>query len=75
VTVWRLKCGRCSRERDFDVGFNLALFEGRIFLYCPNCKSNTVHEILGIVDDETGEFIELERLMRSARQSWGEVAD
>ncbi|MCC6039828.1 MAG: hypothetical protein ACO2OQ_02845 [Thermofilaceae archaeon] len=46
MTVWRLKCEVCGSEREINVGFNLYEFK-RVYIYCRNCKSNTLHVVLG----------------------------
>lgn len=75
MTLWKLRCERCGRERDFDVGFNLTIFGSSIFLYCPSCKSNTTHYILGLIDDETGNFVGIEKLLKTFQQRAGEIVD
>jgi len=52
VTKWILKCMTCGEERIFDVGFNLALFGGKLFIYCRRCNANREHLILGCLDGE-----------------------
>jgi len=52
VTKWILKCMTCGEERIFDAGFNLALFGGKLFIYCRQCKANREHLILGCLDGE-----------------------
>jgi len=42
----------CGEERILDVGFNLALFGGKLFIYCRRCKANREHLILGCLDGE-----------------------
>ncbi|WP_193322728.1 hypothetical protein [Pyrobaculum calidifontis] len=52
MTKWILKCMTCGEERILDVGFNLALFGGKLFIYCRRCKANREHLILGCLDGE-----------------------
>lgn len=52
MTEWLLKCEVCGTERRLSVGFNLAIFKGKIYLYCRRCKMNTEHKILGYIDEE-----------------------
>lgn len=49
MTSWRLRCQACSREWNLDVSYDLSEYE-RIYLYCPACRKNTMHEVLGRVD-------------------------
>lgn len=52
MTEWVLKCSVCGTERRLDVGFNLAVFKGRIYLYCRKCRANREHRILGYMDGD-----------------------
>ncbi|MCC6035577.1 MAG: hypothetical protein GU356_12060 [Pyrobaculum sp.] len=52
MTKWVLKCTACGEEREFEAGFNLALFGGRLYLYCRRCKTNREHVILGCAEPE-----------------------
>lgn len=60
MTKWILKCLRCGIDCYLDVGFDLTQFGSVLYLYCPRCKQNTEHKILGYIDDDTGEFIKFE---------------
>jgi hypothetical protein len=50
MTRWLLRCTACGRERALEVGFNLLVFGGKIYLYCKSCKANREHLILGCVE-------------------------
>jgi len=54
VTKWRLKCTECGREWILPVSFRLDEM-GKIYHYCPYCKKNTFHIVLGKVEDEAGD--------------------
>ncbi len=49
MTKWRLRCTECGREWVLAVSFDLASM-GKIYHYCPYCKRNTFHIVLGTVD-------------------------
>jgi transposase-like protein len=51
VTKWKLRCTECGREWHMETGMDLSkLKDGRIYHYCPYCKRNTFHVILGRED-------------------------
>ncbi len=50
VTKWKLQCTECGRVWIFKGSFDLESM-GRIYHYCPYCKRNTFHIVLGRVDD------------------------
>lgn len=52
MTKWLLRCTICGNERVLDVGFNLTVFKGKIYIYCRKCKANREHLILGYYDEE-----------------------
>lgn len=56
-------------KKFFDVGYDLTVFNGKIYLYCSKCKSNTEHKILGYYDDYTNEFIEYEKILFEKNKS------
>ena len=60
MTKWLLRCTRCGLDSYLDVGFDLTMFGSVIYLYCPRCRSNTEHKVLGYIDDDTGEFVKFE---------------
>ncbi len=43
-----------------NVGFDLTAFGDTLYLYCPRCKQNSEHKVLGYIDDDTGEFVKFE---------------
>lgn len=48
MTKWRLRCTECNTEWVLETGMNLSkLRGGRIYHYCPVCRKNTFHVILG----------------------------
>jgi len=62
LTKWMIKCTRCNTEKEFNVAFDLSRFNGKLYLYCTKCKSNTEHEILGVYDPLTNRFIDKREL-------------
>ncbi len=54
MTRWRLKCTECGREWVLAVSFRLDKM-GRVYHYCPYCKRNTFHIVIGRVEEEGGE--------------------
>ena len=52
MTKWLIKCTICGEEREFDVGFNLAPFGGKLYLYCRKCRANREHIIVGCIEEE-----------------------
>lgn len=52
MTKWLIQCSVCGNERILDVGFNLTVFRGKIYLYCKRCKTNREHKILGFYSEE-----------------------
>lgn len=51
MTKWLLKCTVCGNERVLDVGFNLTVFRGKLYIYCRKCRTNREHQILGYYDE------------------------
>lgn len=51
MTRWRLKCVECGREWVLPVSFRLDKM-GRVYHYCPYCKRNTFHIVIGRVEEE-----------------------
>ncbi len=51
-TRWKLRCTECGRIWYLEVSFDLTkLATRRLYHYCPYCRRNTFHEILGREDD------------------------
>ncbi|GEM_PF-360328 len=63
MTRWLLRCTQCGLDMYLDVGFDLTAFGNILYLYCPRCKRNTEHKVLGYIDDDTGEFVPYEEAM------------
>jgi len=53
VTKWKLRCMECGTVWVLKVSFDLREM-GRIYHYCRTCKRNTFHEVLGLVEEESG---------------------
>ncbi|MFP3080760.1 MAG: hypothetical protein RXN88_04240 [Acidilobus sp.] len=52
MTKWKVRCTECGLERFLETGFDLSTLKGgRIYIYCPRCKRNTFHEIIGRSED------------------------
>ncbi len=69
MTRWVLKCTRCGYEHTFNVGYDLTVMGGRLYLYCEKCRRNTEHVVLGYMDEETGEFVPFEKALQSKYKS------
>lgn len=52
MTKWLLQCRSCGRRRILDVGYDLRKFR-QLYLYCPYCRCNTYHDIIGVESEET----------------------
>lgn len=50
MTKWKLRCTECGNVWVLDVSFPLDKM-GKIYHYCPFCKKNTFHEVIGRVDE------------------------
>ncbi len=74
MTNWLLACSQCGSRRYLDVGFNLALYGGRIYLYCERCGRNTEQRVLGYVEED-GTFVRFEDIVRSRVRHGGETID
>ncbi len=73
MTKWRLRCTECGREWVLPVSFDLASM-GRIYHYCPYCKRNTFHVVLGLAEDsdkprDPGRVEEAPDLVEEAREA------
>lgn len=60
MTRWVIKCTRCGTERELDLGFDLRPLKDSLYIYCPRCKMNTTHRVLGYFDPYTGSFTSIE---------------
>ena len=69
MTKWLLKCTRCGIESYLDVAFDLTIFGSILHLYCPRCRTNTEHKVLGYIDDDTGEFVSFNEALMKKYQS------
>ncbi len=74
MTNWLLMCTICGTEKRLNVGFNLALYGSRIYLYCDKCRRNTEQRVLGYIDDD-GVFVRFEDIVRSRVRHGGETID
>jgi hypothetical protein len=59
VTRWVIKCTQCGLERELDVGFDLSSLRYSVYLYCPRCRVNTTHRVLGYHDPYTGQYVQV----------------
>ncbi|WP_291765870.1 hypothetical protein [Caldivirga sp. UBA161] len=57
MTRWVIKCTQCGMERELDVGFDLSGLRYNVYLYCPRCRMNTMHRVLGYYDPYTKQYI------------------
>lgn len=51
MTRWRLRCVECGREWVLPVSFRLDKM-ARVYHFCPYCKRNTFHIVIGRVEEE-----------------------
>jgi len=52
MTSWKLRCTECGTEWVLKVSYDISDLK-RIYHYCPVCKKNTFHEVLGKVEEES----------------------
>lgn len=51
MTYWLLKCRTCGNEWKLYVSYSLDKEFKRLYHYCPHCRTNTVHEIIGFFEE------------------------
>ncbi|MEB3807185.1 MAG: hypothetical protein GSR73_06695, partial [Desulfurococcales archaeon] len=62
MTRWKLACTECGRTWELPVSFRLDKM-GRIYHFCPYCKRNTFHIVLGKVPNGTADTVEAEEAL------------
>jgi len=50
MTKWLLMCKKCNTKWVLDVSYDLRKMS-KLYYYCATCKTNTFHEVLGIVEE------------------------
>jgi len=58
---WIVKCSSCGRISLLPVGFNLKNVK-QLYLYCPRCKGNRIHYVVGRSTDVSREILETSEL-------------
>jgi len=58
---WIIRCSTCGRLSLLPVGFNLKNVK-QLYLYCPRCKANKIHYVVGRSTDVSREILEASEL-------------